>query len=66
MLDVLQTSDSIAVLKKNTFVDIEKYGLVELKISDFDETYDIVLLKRNYYQLNNREAAFIKYLRERL
>ena len=66
LLDVMQTSESISILKKNTFVDLEKYGLVELPIYDFPDTYDIVLLKRSYYQLNSREEAFIKHLQEQM
>ncbi|MEI3502490.1 MAG: hypothetical protein V8Q42_02080 [Anaerovoracaceae bacterium] len=30
------------------------------------DTYDIVLLKRSYYQLNSREEAFIRHLQEQL
>lgn len=66
LLDVVQTSDSISILKKNTFVNPETYGLAELTISDFPDTYDIVLLKRSYYQLNSREEAFIRHLQEQL
>lgn len=66
LLDVVQTSDSISILKKNTFVNPDTYGLVELPISDFPDTYDIVLLKRSYYQLNSREEAFIRHLQEQL
>ena len=44
----------------------ETYGLAELTISDFPDTYDIVLLKRSYYQLNSREEAFIRHLQEQL
>lgn len=66
LLDVVQTSESISILKKNTFVNPEIYGLVELPIHDFPDTYDIVLLKRSYYQLNSREEAFIKHLQSQL
>ena len=66
LLDVVQTSSSISILKKNTYVDSDQYGIVELPISDCPDTYDIVMLKRSYYQMNRREEAFIHYLRMQL
>ena len=30
------------------------------------DSYDIVMLKRSYYQMNRREEAFIRYLQAQL
>lgn len=66
LLDVVQTSNSISILKKNTYVDSAQYGIAELPIRDCPDSYDIVMLKRSYYQMNRREEAFIRYLQAQL
>ncbi|MBQ0078268.1 MAG: LysR family transcriptional regulator [Eubacterium sp.] len=66
ILDVLQASNSVSILKVGTFVDLDKHDLIELPIHDFGESYDVILLKREYYQLNNREKEFIDLLCGRL
>ena len=66
MIDVLTRTRRIAILKKGTFVEPEKHGLVELEISGFPETYDVLLMKRSYYEYNNREKEFIRYLKKKV
>ena len=66
LLDVVQTSNIISILKKNTYVDSAQYGIAELPIRDCPDSYDIVMLKRSYYQMNRREEAFIRYLQAQL
>ena len=63
---MVQTSNSISILKKNTYVDSAQYGIAELPIRDCPDSYDIVMLKRSYYQMNRREEAFIRYLQAQL
>lgn len=63
IVDTVKTSDSISILKTGTFVDAGQYGLRELPIRDFMESYDIILLKRSYYQMNSREEEFIRRLK---
>ena len=56
----------LRTLLKNTYVDSAQYGIAELPIRDCPDSYDIVMLKRSYYQMNRREEAFIRYLQAQL
>ena len=47
-------------------MDSDQYGIAELPIRDCPDSYDIVMLKRSYYQMNRREEAFIRYLQAQL
>ena len=64
IIDALaNNTQRISILKKGTFVKPGQYGMVEKNISDFPESYDIVLLKRSHYQPNRRETEFIEYIK---
>lgn len=65
IIDALSNNTQrISILKKGTFVRPDQFGMVEIPISDFPESYDIVLLKRSHYQPNPRETEFMDYIKE--
>lgn len=66
IVDILMSGDYISVIKKGTITKTTENQLVELPIADLNDNLDILLLKHKAYSLNNREKAFIRYLKKHM
>lgn len=64
--DTLLFSNYISVVKKGSIRVSEDDQIMELPISDLDDTLDIFLLKHRSYALNHREKAFIRYFKKHI
>lgn len=66
IVDAVTGGGYVSVTKQGAVLNEGTGGIVEIPISDLEDDFDIILLRRRTYEFNSREKAFVGYLKEKL
>ena len=66
IVDAVTSGGYVSVTKQGAVLNDGIKSIVEIPISDLNDHFDIILLRRKTYELNRREREFVAYLTERL